>query len=59
MSETADRYLVSCTARFVWLAILGTALTTLAASLAIAPFAAYHFHRLAHYSLLAISLPCR
>jgi len=33
--------------------IAGIALTTLVASIAIAPFAAFHFHKLAQYSLLA------
>lgn len=33
--------------------IAGIALTTLVASLAVAPFAAYHFHKLAQYSLIA------
>lgn len=33
--------------------IIGIALTTLIASIAIAPFAAFHFHKLAQYSLLA------
>ncbi len=38
--------------RFVWRAILGVALTTLVAGLATGPFAAYHFERVASYSLL-------
>ena len=33
--------------------MIGIALTTLVASIAIAPFAAYHFHKLAQFSLLA------
>ena len=33
--------------------IAGIALTTLVASIAVAPFAAFHFHKLAQYSLLA------
>jgi competence protein ComEC len=33
--------------------LAGAALTTLAASLAIAPFAVYHFHRMTHYGLIA------
>ncbi|MGV1014303.1 MAG: ComEC/Rec2 family competence protein [Methyloceanibacter sp.] len=36
-----------------WVLLLVAALTTLAASTAIAPFAVYHFHRMAHYSLVA------
>lgn len=32
---------------------LGIALTTLVAGVAVAPFAAYHFHKLAQYSLIA------
>ncbi len=32
---------------------IGIALTTLVAGLAVAPFAAYHFHKLAQYSLIA------
>jgi competence protein ComEC len=32
---------------------MGAALTTLVASIAIAPFAAYHFHRMTHYGLIA------
>ncbi len=36
-----------------WRVFVIASLTTLAASLAIAPFAVYHFHRMAHYSLLA------
>ena len=31
----------------------GAALTTLVASIAIAPFALYHFHRMTHYGLIA------
>ena len=38
--------------RYVWRAILGIALTTLVAGLATAPFAAYHFERVATFSLL-------
>jgi competence protein ComEC len=33
--------------------LLGAALTTLVASVAIAPFALYHFHRMTHYGLIA------
>ncbi len=48
-------------ARSLWVSILakggrtmtGIALTTLVASVAIAPYAAYHFHKLAQYSLIA------
>lgn len=48
-------------ARALWVSILakggrymtGIALTTLVASVAIAPYAAYHFHKLAQYSLIA------
>lgn len=36
-----------------WTLLFGAALTTLAASTAIAPFAVYHFHRMNHYSLVA------
>jgi competence protein ComEC len=32
---------------------IGAALTTLVASIAIAPFAVYHFHRMTHYGLIA------
>jgi competence protein ComEC len=32
---------------------MGAALTTLVASIAIAPFAVYHFHRMTHYGLIA------
>ena len=39
--------------RKVWVLFAGAALTTLAASIAIAPFAVYHFHRMTHYGLLA------
>ena len=39
-------------ARFLWRAVVGVALTTLAAGLATGPFAAYHFERVASYSLL-------
>src|SRR5690606_35153170 len=39
-------------ARLVWTWILGVALTTLIAGSATAPFAAYHFERVASYSLL-------
>jgi competence protein ComEC len=38
--------------RFLWRAVFGVALTTLVAGLATAPFAAYHFERVASYSLL-------
>ncbi|MGH6923016.1 MAG: ComEC/Rec2 family competence protein [Propylenella sp.] len=38
--------------RFVWRAFFGVALTTLVAGFATAPFAAYHFERVASYSLL-------
>ena len=38
--------------RVSWQALLGVALTTLIAGLATAPFAAYHFERVATYSLL-------
>jgi competence protein ComEC len=31
----------------------GATLTTLVASIAIAPFALYHFHRMTHYGLIA------
>ena len=41
------------TLRYGFLILGGTALTTLAASLAIAPFAVYHFHRLTHFGLAA------
>ncbi len=37
---------------FLWRAVLGVALTTLVAGLATGPFAAYHFQRVASYSLL-------
>jgi competence protein ComEC len=36
-----------------WRLFAIASLTTLAASLAIAPFAVYHFHRMTHYGLLA------
>jgi competence protein ComEC len=38
--------------RFLWRALVGVALTTLVAGLATGPFAAYHFERVATYSLL-------
>ena len=38
--------------RLVWAAIMGVAVTTLVAGFATAPFAAYHFERVASYSLL-------
>jgi competence protein ComEC len=37
----------------IWLYIAGIAATTIIASIAIAPFAAFHFHQVAVYSLLA------
>lgn len=47
------------TARAGTLYFAGIALTTLVASLAVAPFAAYHFHKLAQYGLIAnlIAMP--
>lgn len=33
--------------------VIGTAATTLVAGMAVAPFAVYHFHRMAHFSLVA------
>ncbi|MFD0987242.1 ComEC/Rec2 family competence protein [Methyloligella solikamskensis] len=39
--------------RYGWLAIWATAVTTTIAGLATAPFAAYHFHRVAYYGLAA------
>ena len=36
-----------------WRYVAGIALTTLVASIAVAPFAAYHFHKVAQYSLFA------
>lgn len=40
-------------ARHAFAYVAGIALTTIVASIAIAPFAAFHFHKLAQYSLLA------
>ena len=40
-----------------WGLLSGAALTTLVAGTAIAPFAVYHFHRMTHYGLIAISSP--
>jgi competence protein ComEC len=40
-------------ARRGWIVFASAALTTLVASAAVAPFAVYHFHRMAHYGLLA------
>lgn len=39
--------------RYGWLAIWAAAVTTTIAGLATAPFAAYHFHRVAYYGLAA------
>lgn len=39
--------------RSIWLFFAGIALSTLAASLAVAPFGAYHFHKSQQYAILA------
>jgi dolichol kinase len=39
--------------------VVADVMTTLVATAAVAPFAVYHFHRLSHYGVVAISSPCR
>lgn len=45
--------------RKLWAIIVGDAVTTLVATAAVAPFAIYYFHRLAHYGVVAnlVALP--
>ncbi len=47
-----DRGVVASGISRIWRYIAGIGLTTLVASLATAPFAAFHFHKLAQFSLL-------
>ena len=48
-----ERSLWSSKMRLAWMYFWGIALTTLVASIAVSPFAAYHFHQVSHYGLFA------